>query len=130
MPSVLVSTPLMKKRATFAPNGAISAATCGVLQILREHDAVVDVDAVRIDGRFERAEAEHRAERVVDRLLGIERLGAERASRRDVAGNVPTSNGTPLMKLVAVEVKNSCCRPGARKPVETAPRSAKLSVKS
>ena len=37
---------------------------------------------------------------------------------------MPTSNGTPPMKLVAVEVKNSCCSPGARKPVETAPRSA------
>ena len=34
------------------------------------------------------------------------------------------------MKLVAVEVKNSCCSPGARKPVDTAPRSANESVKS
>jgi hypothetical protein len=32
MPSVFVSTPLMKKRATDALNGAISAATCGVLR--------------------------------------------------------------------------------------------------
>ena len=34
------------------------------------------------------------------------------------------------MKLVAVEVKNACCSPGARKPVEAAPRNANEGVKS
>ena len=35
------------------------------------------------------------------------------------------SNGTPLMKFVAVDEKNSWPSDGARKPVLTAPRSAK-----
>ena len=48
------------------------------VEVFREHDAVVDVDAIRIDGRLEIAEAKHRAERIVDRLLGVERLRAER----------------------------------------------------
>ena len=40
------------------------------------------------------------------------------------------SNGTPPMKLVAVERKNCCCSEGARKPVDTVPRSATLSEKA
>src|SRR5204862_6676449 len=42
------------------------------------------------------------------------------------AGKVLMSNGTPLTKFVAVEEKNSCMSDGARNPVLTEPRSAKL----
>ena len=80
---------------------------------------------------LELAEAQHGAEREVDRLLGIERLRAERLRDRDRStGNVVMSNGTPPMKFVEVVAKNCCCSDGARKPFCTEPRSAKLSVKS
>ncbi|MNW22666.1 hypothetical protein D3C71_2242960 [compost metagenome] len=41
---------------------------------------------------------------------------------------VPMLNGTPLMKLVAIDWKYCCCSDGARKPVDIVLRSAILSV--
>ena len=124
MPSVLVSTPLMKKRATLAPKGAISAATCGVLRFSESTmRSRCRCGRRRWWLRSRRSGARCRASSCA---TSRHRAAARRARPRpcEVAGKVPTSNGTPLMKLVAVEVKNSCCRPGARKPVDTAPRSA------
>ena len=42
----------------------------------------------------------------------------------DETGKVLMSNGTPLMKLVDVVVKNDWPSEGARKPVAAAPRKA------
>ena len=99
-------------------------------QVLGQHDAVVDVDAVRVDRDVQRVDRlQHEAEAVVGRFLGLERLGAERDRGGIVTANVRTSNGDmPPMKLVAVDWKNCCCSDGARKPVDTVPRSATASV--
>ena len=131
MPSVLVSTPLMKKRATVAPNGAISAATCGVLRFSESTMRSSDVDAVGIDGGLEAAEAEHRAERVVARLLGIERLRAERdrdvrrgRERADFERHAVDEVGGRGGEEFLLQSR------GAESRRDTAPRSANESVKS
>ena len=43
---------------------------------------------------------------------------------------VTMSNGTPPMKLVAVDWKYCCCSDGARNPVDTVARSATASLKA
>jgi hypothetical protein len=60
-------------------------------EIFRQHDAVVDVDSVRVDRQRHGREIHDGAERVVHGLLGVEILGAECArdwiadgERRDV----------------------------------------------
>ncbi len=49
----------------------------GRRQVLGQHDAVADIDAVGIDRDADAVQAGHGAEREVERLLGVERLGAE-----------------------------------------------------
>ena len=87
-PCVCVSTPLMKKRpppdAEVKPWVARYAAHRRRRQVLRQHDPVVDVDAIGVDRDVDLTEAQHRADGVVDRVLGVELLGAER--HRDRVG--------------------------------------------
>ena len=49
-------------------------------EVLGEHDAIVDVDAVGIDRERHGREPHHGAEREVGRFLGVQRLRAERAA--------------------------------------------------
>ena len=51
-------------------------------EVLRQHDAIVDIDAIGIDGEIELAEAQHRAHREVRRLLRIQVRGTERTGHR------------------------------------------------
>ncbi len=46
-------------------------------EVLRQYDAVVDLDAIGVDGDHQLSVAQHRAQREVHRRLGVEQSGAK-----------------------------------------------------
>ena len=94
-PRVVVSIALVKKRAAVGAERAQQVGDRVAGEVVRQHDAIVDGDAVEVDREFQRVDrVDHHAAAEVDRFSGVRSVAPSARACGLATGYVPASTGT------------------------------------